>query len=211
MMKVFLSIVISICFLWMPCGLRAQNAISGKLFGIGIHPVDNDNAGIYETAIDDKGTYLFEPGFIAAFENFSPNDRMSVKINQGIHRDAAKKIAGFTHLGIRAYVVSGKRHSLCLGVGPTFYYRQSWHLLEGYVDQEIYDGNDNWQYKFSILSGEIEYNYYMAKHTDLAISLTQMQPKAFTLAVGLRYWLPVKNSRYRKRRRRGGCDCPSFQ
>jgi hypothetical protein len=73
------------------------------------------------------------------------------------------------------------------------------------VDEPVYVDTGEWQHKFSWLSGEIEYNLYMNKFTDLCISLNHIQAESMGLAVGFKYWINKK-----PRKKRGCVSCPGF-
>jgi len=179
-----------------------QSNINLKLITLSVYPVESENVALFKYGIDKKGLYAFEPGIILSYEYFGGDQRTSFELSQAVFIDRAAQLAGFTHIGIRRVVFTHYRHSLCLGIGPAFYYRNNWSDLSGYVEDEGYSTEGEYQYKLVWLSGEIEYGCYISKKVDIMASLNMTHPKAFSLAVGLRYWISKK--------KRKACDCPSF-
>jgi len=186
-----------------------QNNYSLKFYALGVHPFDDVNESILTRKIGEKGKFAFEPGFIASAELFINTDKVSIKPMQSIYYDRLGKIAGFTHLGLRAYVYNYKKHSIVLGVGTSLFYRQNWANTENYVDEDIYKLSNGFQYKTFILSGEIEYNYYLSKLNYFSVSLNQIDLMAFTVAVGYKQMFNPKKKKHNKRKK--ACDCPSYR
>ena len=103
-------------------------------------------------------------------------------------------------------LIKSFKHSIYFAVGPGIYYRKSWSDIEGYTNEPIYNESSGWQYKFSWLSGEIEYNYYITKYSDFTVSINNTQAESIGIAFGLKYWIN-KNPGKKK-----GCvSCPSFK
>ena len=188
----------------------SQNSYSAKIFGVGFHPFSEVNSQILTKKIDNNGQFAFEPGVILASEFFLNSDMVSLKPMQSVYFDRMGKIAGFTHLGIRAYVYKKKRHSLVLGIGTSLFYRQDWSNIENYIDEDIYGTKYDFQYKLFMLSGEIEYNYYLSGLSYFTVSLNQIDLQAFTFSVGIKQLFKYKKKKH-KRRRKKACDCPSFR
>ncbi len=186
-----------------------QNNFSVKAFGLGFHPFSEVNFAILTKKIDANGKFAFEPGLILASEFFINSNMVSIKPMQSVYLDRMGKFAGSTHLGFRAYLYNKKRHSLALGIGPTLFYRQDWSNIENYVNEEIYSNFDSFQYKFFMLSGEIEYNYYFSKLNYLTFSLNQTDLQGFTFSFGMKQLFKNKKKKHNSRKK--ACDCPSFR
>ena len=187
----------------------SQNSYSVKAFGIGIHPFSDVNSDILTKKLDTKGQFAFEPGVILSTEFFLNSDMVSIKPMQSVYLDRMGKIAGFTHFGLRAYVYKQKKYSLVLGIGSCLFYRQDWSSIENYVNEDIYTDFNDFQYKFFMLSGEIEYNYYLSKLNYFTVSANQIDLHAFALSVGFKQLFKYKKKKRRKRKK--ACDCPSFR
>lgn len=202
--------LVCIVLLSFSLGAFCQNNYSLKLYGLGVHPFNENNTSILTRTIDKNGKFAFEPGIILAAEYFVNSDMVSVKPMQSFYYDRLGKIAGFTHLGLRAYVYKEKRHALALGIGTSLFYRQTWSGEPNYVDEDIYKTKNDFQYKLFMLSGEIEYSYYLSKLNYFTISLNHIDLQAFTFAVGYKQLFKYKKKKHRSHRRKA-CDCPSFR
>ena len=187
----------------------AQNNFSIKAYGLGVHPFSEVNSSILTKKIDANGKLAFEPGLIIASEFFINSNSVSLKPMQSIYLDRMGKLAGFTHLGFRAYVYNKKRHTLALGIGPSLFYRQNWSEIDNYINEDIYNEFDSFQYKFFMLSGEIEYSYYFSKLNYLSFSINQIDLQGFTFSVGVKQLFKYKKKKHSARKK--ACDCPSFR
>jgi len=164
----------------------AQSNVSFKLSTLSYQFTDVQ-PDLAKLKITSDGKLAFEPGLIFAFEGYASSNA-ALKISQSFLVDKATHIAGSTQLMIKFRVAKSFKHSLYIGFGPVFHYRQTWADMENYIDEPVYNTSLDWQHKFSWLSGEIEYNYYLGKFTDLSISFNHVQAESIGLAVGLKYW-----------------------
>jgi len=190
---------ITICY----SDIYAQSNVSIKFFPVGIHLSQTPNSVALPAKIDEKARYAFEPGLVFSYETYSLNYWISLKIMQGILRDAASHWAGFTHVGLRKTVFKRWKHALAIGIGTTFFYRSSWADLPNYINYPDYKGDTDFQYKFVWLSGEIEYSHYFSKNSSITVALNHIEPHAIAVSVGYKYWINKKS-------KTRGCDCPSF-
>lgn len=181
----------------------AQNNLNFKVSTVGIYPFDDSNSDIFVNTLDNKGKLTYEPGIMISYEDFNGLAPASFEIIQGLYNDCANQVAGFTHVGVRIKMLQKFKHSLSFGFGPTLFYRNDWHTIEGYNDENYYNTTGGLQYKLAWWGGEVEYDYYLSKHGDLSLSLNLIHPKAFTIGIGYRYWI--------SRKARRGCDCPGLR
>lgn len=160
---------------------------------------------VLKTKLSGDGKVAAEPGIIFAYEAYA-SEIAALKISQSLIYDKAGHIAGGTSLMIKFQLIKAFKHSFSISAGPVMHYRQSWTDMEGYEPEPIYaEGEVDWQSKFSWISGELEYNYYLNKHTDLSISLVHIQAESVGLAIGVKKWINKK-----PRKKRGCISCPSF-
>lgn len=152
--------------------------------------------------ISQNGQFAFEPGLIFAFEGYATSNT-ALKISQSFLLDKALHLAGSSQVMIKFRIAKSFKHAVYIGFGPVFHYRQTWANMENYIAEPVYKTSLDWQHKFSWLSGEIEYNYYLNKYTDLSISFNHIQAESIGLAIGFKYWI----SRTTKK----GCiSCPGL-
>lgn len=205
MKRLVLSFIMTFALLFLQRQVSAQTNIGVKAFAVGAHPFEEANKVLNMNAIDEKGNFALEPGFYLSLEQYVSDDMVALKMHQSIHRDRLNKLAGSTHVGVQVYLYRDKRQSLSFGLGPTLYFRGNWSEVEGYEFDDFYETNQEWQYKLQFITGELQYNYYLGKHLDFAVSLNQFEARGLTLAVGANYWLTSKP------RRKNNCNCPSFK
>ncbi|MCR5455743.1 MAG: hypothetical protein K6F33_12215 [Bacteroidales bacterium] len=179
----------------------AQSNMSLAFTGLGLDFGKGENVPIYKRNISDGQNPIFEPGLRLGLEVYA-SPATSIKVAQTLRYDVMAKLSMSTQVALRFRIFKVYKHSLSLGVGPTFFYRQSWSDEEGYVDEDIYD-DGTLQRKIAWLSTELEYNYVLGKFTDLSFALTHMTPKGMGCALGIKYWFTRKSNK---------CGtCPSFK
>jgi len=146
-----------------------------------------------------------EPGLLFSYEGYA-SSTTALKLVQSLILDKAMHISGMTQLMIKFRLVKSFKHSFYFGFGPAYHYRKTWADMEAYVDEPIYNESADWQHRLNWLSGEIEYNYYLTKRSDLSVSINHTQAESIGIAFGYKYWLN-KNPGKKK-----GCvSCPSFK
>lgn len=182
----------TIAIIFLTSFLTAQNNISVKILPFGLN-LQEINSEIYTSKLTGDGLITFEPGIQFSFEIFGdPNT--SVKLIQSINKDQMNHLAGFSQILIKYKLILDKKNYFSIGVGPALHYRKDWTDIAGYRDEGIYKYLNHKQYKTSWLSGEIEYNHYLRKKTDISISLNHLHPKSFGLFFGIKFWFSRKSS-----------------
>jgi len=181
--------------------LCAQSNVSFKLTTLS-YQFSDVQSELAKLKLSPKGKLAIEPGLIFSFEGYASSNA-AIKISQAFLLDKAVHLAGFTQMMIKFKVAKSFKHAFYIGIGPIFHYRQTWENMDNYIDESIYTTSLDWQHKFSWLSGELEYNYYLSKYADLSISFNHIQAESVGLAVGIKYWL--------SRTPKNHCiSCPSF-
>lgn len=192
---------ILIIILLIPIIANCQSNISAKLSTIVVNPFEDPNKPIYINKIDNDGLLTIEPGLQLSAEFFT-YESTSIKIIQTFSNDQINYMDFSTQLLIRVILYREKRNSLLIGFGPIIHFRQNWNTFPNYQSEGIYKQTGDLQYKFSWISGEIEYNYLINRNFDLSVSANHFHPQAFGLLIGGKYWFSRK-SRH--------CNtCPSY-
>jgi hypothetical protein len=200
--KIFLFVVI-LLFTWQ--SMLAQSNVGIRLMALGIFPEGSENVDHFQHNLDTAGKVHFLPGVIVQYEMVA-DGRVSVKALQSFFQNRAGELSGFTHLGLRAYVINRGSHALILGIGPSLFYRRDWNRYEWYQNDDEYKIKSSWQYKASILSGEIQYSYFINKQSDISFSINHFEPKGITFGIGYTHWFGA-NPKGRKPCK----SCPSFR
>jgi len=128
-------------------------------------------------------------GAVVVYEKFLIKDIISIKVVQAMYADCAARLGGFSHIGLRGKILKRGKHSLFGGIGPTLVFRRNWLEMNGYVNQNRFQGgvNDKWQYLFLWYGGEIEYKYAITDKLDLSVSFIPGYPDLMSLAIGVNY------------------------
>ncbi len=198
------KLIFAILFLLSFIQIIAQNNISLKLTNLS-YQLTETQPDLIKLKISENGQLALEPGLLFSYEGYA-SSTTALKLVQSIILDKAMHISGMTQLMIKFRLVKSFKHSFYFGFGPAYHYRKSWADMEGYVDEPIYNESTDWQHRLNWLSGEIEYNYYLTKRSDLSISINHTQAESIGIAFGYKYWLN-KNPGKKK-----GCvSCPSFK
>jgi hypothetical protein len=174
-------------FLVFSNGSFSQSNVSFKLSTL-TYQFSDVQPELAKLKISSDGKVAIEPGLIFSFEGYASSNT-ALKISQSFIIDKAAHLAGYTQMMIKFRVAKSFKHALYFGIGPIFHYRQTWANMDSYIDEPVYRTSLDWQHKFSWLSGEIEYNYYLSKYCDLSISFNHIQAESIGLAVGVKYWL----------------------
>jgi len=194
-----LSFLCGFCYIY----IEAQSNVNVKLNTITYQFTDN-NTQLADLKLSSNGKLALEPGLIFAYESFA-TPVTSLKINMALLMDKAQKLSGFPQVLVRFRLFNAYKHSMTLGVGPAFYFRQTWATIDGYEEDGVYSGDGDWQYRPVWISGELEYNYYLTKMSNLSVSVNLINPESIGLAIGYKYWISKKS-----KRKRGCISCPSF-
>jgi len=177
-----------LCLLGFALNAQSYN-IGIKYFGINIHPVGDINAELMPIKLGSNGFLVPSFGAMLSFEKYLWRDIIALELAMANYTDCTLQFAGFAHLGFRIKIFTIGRHELNGGIGPTFIFRQSWYRLEGYDDtNNFYGGNedDDWQMRFIVYGGEIEYNYRLKDGLDFSLTFVPGIPILMSFAFGVR-------------------------
>jgi hypothetical protein len=166
----------------------SQSTIQLKFSPLGIHPFNETNSHLFENKIDENGIFVTEPCFILSYEAFLRSDTFAFRGMLGFLSDAASKPAFLLHLGFKQRLIQVWRNSLSVGLGGNLYGRDSWSTIYGYVPDNSWAANGDWEYKIGYMA-EIEYALFLNDNNDITLSaIYGHQPKTFTFTIGYKYW-----------------------
>jgi hypothetical protein len=183
--------------------ISAQNNISFKLSTISYQFTDLQPE-LADLKISDNGKLAFEPGLIFSYEGYA-SPITAIKFLQSAIFDKALHFSATSQIMIKFRLVKSFKHSFYFGFGPAFHYRKSWSDMSTYETEELYTEKSGWQYKMNWLSGELEYNFYIGKFSDLSVSINHTQAESIALAVGYKYWINKKPLK-----KKGCISCPGL-
>lgn len=180
--------------------VAAQDNIGFNFLFLTHHFGGNKMAFLQPNKLDKNAKYVLNWGGVVHYERYIYRKRISLKVAQAMYSDCATLFAGHTHLAFRVNFLNSDRHSLRLGFGPTWVYRETWHRFPDYVQENVYfERRGDWDYVFVWYGGEIEYDYKLSKNWEINAHLIPGVPEFFNLGIGFRYWLnPIpSNKRWR--------------
>ncbi len=169
--------------------LYSQSSVGLKVSGPTFHSKWNQNPDMFENRITKDGSVIMEPGYQLNFQKFIHLTVLSIEFRQGIHSDAAAKMAGHVALGLRWKFFHFKRHSFSISAAPVYAFRENWNEIPQYIEDNIYVDNNKYQYKF-LFGSELEYNIFVGKRSDISFSLMYNNSyNSLTFGVGYRFWI----------------------
>jgi hypothetical protein len=159
-----------------------------------IHPFGDRQSALQPHKLDANAHFVLNFGGFVGYERFVWEDLLSIKLMQGIFTDCSGGLAGFTHLGFRAFAFEKKRFKVMFGMGPTLYYRDDWNRFPGYIDTGFFHRISTHtlgplQYYLFVYGMEFEFDYRLNKRIDLNGGFTPGAPLALTFSAGIKYWI----------------------
>ncbi|MCF6366258.1 MAG: hypothetical protein L3J35_08660 [Bacteroidales bacterium] len=198
-----MRIIFTIIFLILNLGIiSAQSSFSAGLLTVSTHPFAEQNLPLHQNSFDNKGYVTFEPGIIMSYDRFLIKN-LSFRATTAVMNDRFNLLSGYSQVLLRYKLFKHFKHSLYFGVGSAIFYDTDKTSIENFVNEDNYIIGKNAMYKIGWLSGMVEYNYYLSKKVDLAITLNHSHSRSLAISFGVRIDIPDPNGK--------GCDCPSFR
>ena len=182
--------------------ISAQSSISAGLLTVSTHPFSDQNLILHQNTLDNKGFVSLEPGLILFYDRYLIN-KLSFRATTAVMNDRFNLLSGYSQLLLKYKLFKYFKHSLYIGIGSAVFYDTNKTSIDNFVNEDNYKIVDNTMYKIGWLSGMVEYNYYLSKKVDLAITLNHTHSRSAALSFGVRVDIPDPNGK--------GCDCPSFR
>ncbi len=183
--KIFTSLLL---VLFMSLAANSQSTIQIKFAPLGVHPFNEKNSHLFENRIDANGIFITEPCFILSWETFLRSDTFAMRAMFGFLSDAASKPGIFLHLGVKQRLFQVWRNSVSIGIGGNLYGRESWTTILGYITDNSWSANGDWEYKVGFMA-ELEYALFLNDKNDITLSvLYGHQPNTFSFSIGYKHW-----------------------
>ncbi len=189
-------------FLFKVSVLLSQSSLSARVLTVSAHPFAKENLVLHKNTLDNKGYLTFEPGLVLSYDRYLVK-KLSLRVSAALMNDRYNTLAGYGQIMLKYKLFKYYKHSLYLGFGPAIFFETDKSDIPNYVNEAAYKTSPNTMYKFGFISGMIEYNYYISKELDFALSLNHTHARSFALSLGVRIDIPDPNGK--------GCDCPSFR
>lgn len=179
-----------------------QSSLTVRLTTISAHPFAKENLALHQNKIDNLGIFTLEPGIILSYDKYLVK-KFAFRISTSVLKDRFNTLSGYSQIMLKYKALKYYKHSLYLGFGPAVHYETDKFSMENYVNEDKFKQTKSAMYKILWISGMIEYNYYVSKKIDFALTLNHVHPRSIGLSIGVRFELPEPNGK--------GCDCPSFR
>ena len=160
------------------------SAISGALH------IDNKlNRFLYVNSLFPKKTFNYELGGVISIQHyFGKTTQFSIWGLQGIFRDAANKLAGFTGIEGKSKLFTFKKTMAELGIGIALSYRKTWRNFWGYIPEPGYHSWQEIEYKPAI-TASYTHLFYISNTSDILFSfLYNFEKETVFLSAGIRIW-----------------------
>jgi len=159
-----------------------------KTLGPTILPNGGEYAHRYPATFDKKGHLVFNPGLLFGGDFLVLENRIGIRLIQGVMIDCAGVFASVSHIGMRARFFRIGSHSLWAGCGPLLFIRESWTKFPEYEPDTSFEQRGDWENFFLWYGGDIEYNYSVRDNLDFSLSIIPYLPKMLSFAFGLKLW-----------------------
>jgi len=195
------TIILLFVFLTVSKILLSQIAVGFSFIPFALHIDEKTNRFLYTNYLFPKKSFNYELGGNITLQHyFGKTTQFSIWGLQGIYRDAAEKLAGYTGIEGKTKLFTIKKSMAELGIGIAFIYRQSWEDLPTYIPEPGYHSSDNIEYKESITASYTHF-IYLSNNSDFLFSaLYNFEKETIFLSGGIRFWLGLEKP--------CGCDKP---
>ena len=146
----------------------------------------------YPRKLDAKGVHIITPGIEVYFDNGINYEDIPIPYQRwtfASYLDSMNLKAGYIHYGPRFSYNIKNNINLFFGLGPTFYFRESWNRFDEYRDDGFFQESKNYfrGYQFKLLlAGDIDFQYYFSDEIQFVWSIIPGLPDVITNATGLR-------------------------
>jgi hypothetical protein len=164
--------------------------VSLQYFGLTFHPGGGSFPESYPLKLDKKGYFVPNVGATANID-YQLNNRFFLRGEVAGYMDCAYLPSFFAHIGFRWEAIKWGKHTFNGGIGPTYLIRGNWfNKIERYRGGDFLDKrvtkNGQWQHRFFVFGGEVEYLYRLNEKWQLQTSIIPGYPAVITMKVGAR-------------------------
>ena len=146
----------------------------------------------YPRKLDHDGLNVLTPGieiYVDQEVKFMNDFFKHIRWTFGHYLDSMNSKSGYLHFGPRFSYTIDEQFQTMFGLGPTFYFRESWNRFEGYEDDGFFQESSSfmkrYQYKF-LASGDIDFHYIYSEELQIVWSVIPGLPDVINHATGIR-------------------------
>jgi hypothetical protein len=165
---------------------RAQ-FLSVQFMGMSYHPGGGTMPQHYPLKLDSKAYWVANLGVNLTYAR-QLKRHFSLVASASYYKDCAYLDAGYLHVGIGWDAIRLGRHTFGAELGPIFTFREDWHRFDRYRARDIYAHRvwGNWQYRFMLIAGTLEYKYRINERWQIHYSLIPAYPAVLTSLLGVK-------------------------
>lgn len=151
--------------------VQAQDQVGAYFTGMTMHLLGDENAALMPLRLDDRGLFVLNVGGAIQYRKQLGKSRWSVDAEQTFQADCAFKGSWGTGISIGYDFLKSPKHQLIFALGPGFFFRKNWAVLDGYlqVEELSISANKKWEYLFEPVVPHFEYAFF-PKNKNLGIS-----------------------------------------
>ncbi len=146
----------------------------------------------YPRKLDPDGVNIITPGLEVYLDQEIFYENVPIKFlrwTYAYYLDSMNLKAGYFHFGPRVSYILTNKFNLFFGLGPTFYFRESWNRFDKYRDDGFFQESDSFMrdYQFKILlAGDIDFQYFYSDEIQFVWSIIPGLPDIVSNATGFR-------------------------
>lgn len=171
--------------------LSQQFSFGFQVIGLSVHLKKSKHPQIFKGKITKDGRVVVNGGVLLT-ARYHVNDHWGIQASQAlVAHDCSGRFLGMTHAG-----VFGKKNDLWdspnsvdVSFGPMFFYRQSWAMLPGYVDEGIFKLTDNqrWMTKFVWHGGMVSWRHRLEAGRYFQLDMLPGFPELISIGPGMSF------------------------
>ena len=164
-----LIITAAFLFMWKPA--KAQDQTGLYFTAMTMHLLGDKNADLMPLRLDPRGLFVINVGAAVQYRKQIGHSRWSVDAEQTFQADCAFKGSWGTGVSLGYHFIKNRKHQFIFALGPGFFFRKNWAVLDGYlqVEELKISKNKKWEYQFVPVVPHVEYAWF-PKGKNLAVS-----------------------------------------
>lgn len=138
-----------------------QDQLGVYFCGMTMHLLGDENAALMPLKLDERGLFVVNVGGAVQYRK-QLRGRWSVDAVQTFQADCAFKGSWGTGISIGYDLIKSPEHQFIFALGPGFFIRKNWAVLNGYlpVKELKVTANGKWEYLFVPVVPHVEYAWF---------------------------------------------------
>lgn len=138
-----------------------QDQIGLYFCGITMHLLGDENSALMPLRLDDEALFVVNVGGALQYRKQLPK-RFSIDGELTCQADCGFQPSVGMGISIGYDFIKSEQHQLIFALGPGFFFRNSWFILDGYIPvKELkISKNEKWEYLFEPVVPHVEYAFF---------------------------------------------------